>query len=651
MELIFFAVLIYFVAGCMQFAVSADKKFNILSVLNTIATILLIIPAVDTLINNYQLNEIITLNPIIGNLIFRLDALASLFVLIIGVICLIGTYYAAGYLKPYIQQGKSISSHLFLFNIFLISMISVVLSQNIIFFLISWEVMSLSSFLLLIFESEKKEVRTIGVNYLIKMHICVLFLIVGFILLNLKTNSLDFLSFNGYISDIIFLILFTGFGIKAGIVPFHTWLPKAHPVAPTHISALMSGVMIKTGIYGILRITTFYNPTLKVAYIVLLVGLASAFFGILYSIAQRNYKKMLAYSSIENIGIICTALGVGLSGMCYNNHTMAYLGFLGCLLHILNHSLFKTMLFMNVGAVYNKVHTKDMERLGGLINKMPKTAGLFLLGALAISAIPPFNGFISEFLIYCGFLTSFSVHNEFLTPVIIVSIAILAFVGAMALISFSNAFGIIFLGNARDENAKHVDSETSKTMLIPMFILGFCIVLIGLFPQYIVKLFEMPLEELTDSPATVDLSILNNISEFNIALLVIISVILTIRYFALKNKPVSIHETWGCGYDKGSAKIQYSANSFTRPFLGFLTPFYVRTLNFKQIKELFPQNTSFKSSVNDLFNAYLIEPIIKISNLILKKFYWIQSGNTQTYLLYGVIFLIISLICLLGGIL
>lgn len=647
MEAIFVAVLVYFLGGSVQFLISNKYRINFLLICNTLATIFLVLPVFSVLIKGYSFDIFLKSNSLINDLIFRLDGISAFFLMIIAFLGLVGSFYAKGYLKSYIEKENLLPSHLFFFNLFLISMILVVLSQNAIFFLISWEIMSLSSFFLLIFEDEKKEVRNIGINYLIKMHVCVLFLIVGFILLNLKTGSFDFLDYKNQFSDLIFVIMFIGFGIKAGIVPFYTWLPKAHPVAPSHISALMSGVMIKTGIYGILRMLTLYEPSLKVAYLVLIIGLLTAFFGILYSIAQRNYKKMLAYSSIENIGIICIAIAIGMLGMCYHNPIMMMFGFLGCFLHILNHSLFKSLLFMAAGVVYTKVHTKDMEKLGGLIKKMPKTATMFLIGSIAISAIPPFNGFISEFLIYMGFLGSFNSLNHILTPCMILAMGILAFVGAMALIAFTNAFSIVFLGNPRSDVVEHVDNDVNKTMLYPMLCLVMFIILIGTFPQYIINIIEFPLREFV--LVNIPYHLLINISRINVMLIILFGVIWGVRYFLLKDKHVSSNITWGCGYENATAKVQYSANSFTRPFLGFLTPFYVRELEFQQIKELFPRSTYFKSVIKDIFSVYFIEPVVKISSWIVKRFYWIQSGKTQDYLLYGVIFLIMAIACLLGG--
>ena len=648
MTLITSAIWVYTIGGILQLFLKEKNKCNLLIITNFVAAALLAMPVMFVLANNAVVESSLWMGMLVKNAIFRLDSLSAFFILIIAGIGFLGTIYSKSYLAPYIEKGKKIGSHLFLFNLFIVSMILVTLSQNIIFFLISWELMSFSSFLLMIFENEEKEVRQSGINYLITMHVGVMFLTVGFILMYLKTGSLDFASFNGKISELVFAIMFIGFGIKAGIVPLHSWLPKAHPVAPTHISALMSGVMIKTGIYGILRML-FYTgkPTITISYCVLIIGLLSAFFGILYAVAQRNYKKMLAYSSIENIGIIITGLAVGMLGLAYGNYVMCVLGFLGCFMHILNHSIFKTLMFFTAGSVYTQAHTKDMEKLGGLVHPMKGTALAFLLGSIAISALPPFNGFISEFLIYLGFLNSFSSHNYFLFTVMVAAIGILAFVGAMALIAFTNAFSVIFLGSHRTEKAEHVKNDVPSVMLLPIYVLAFCALVIGLFPQVFVNIAAFPVLNYVN--VIMPHKLLAVISTFNISLFVVIAAVLGLRALLLKNKKVEKRETWGCGYQFPSAKIQYSANSFTRPFLGFLTPFFIRELHFTQIKELFPQKTSFKSRILDLFEYYIVKPIVIVDEFIISKFYWIQSGHTQKYLIYGVVFLVLAIALLIGG--
>lgn len=647
MIILFTSIILFVFSSLAQMLFKEKYKAIIFTLFSGLATVLGLIPTTIALFQDRTFFKAVNFYGIIGNVKFVLDPLSAFFVLIILVISFLAVIYSRKYLEPY---NKNLSAHYFFLGLFIPAMILVVTVQNILFFLICWEIMSLSSFFLLLFDSEKKEVRQIAINYLITMQIGVLFLFIGFILLNLKTGTLDFANFQGHISDTIFIFLLAGFGIKAGFVPFHTWLPKAHPIAPSHVSAVMSGVMIKTGIYGILRLLTFVEaPSLLMSYLVLSIGILSAFFGILYAITQRDYKRMLAYSSIENIGLITIALGIAMLGLSYHNHLMASLGFLGVFAHVLNHSTFKSLLFLSAGSVLSKVHTTDCEHLGGLIKSMPYTASLFLIGSLAICALPPFNGFISEFFIYLAMLNGISTQNHFLFPVLIISIGILAFVGAMVLIAFTNMFSSIFLGTPRSEKVLNIktDSSTSDSsmeMLIPTGLLAIASLLIGLFPQYFMQIVINPANTFLIAPLNFPTQILSDISMYNAGLLTTVGLILSARKLLLKNKSVTIHKTWTCGYDKPNPKMQYSNYSFSRPFLGFLTPFFIRELDFKGIKELFPKSTHFKSKTIDIFEYYLIRPIINFDKFVIKKFYWVQSGNVQKYLLYGLIFLLMVII-------
>lgn len=642
MQFLFISIILFIFSGLAQILFKEKYKAIIFTLFSGLATVLGLIPTTIALFQNKTLFKTLNFNGLIGNINFVLDPLSAFFVLIILVISFLAVIYSRKYLEPY---GKSLSSHYFFLGLFIPAMILVVTVQNILFFLICWEIMSLSSFFLLLFESEKKEVRQSAINYLITMQVGVLFLLGGFILLNLKTGSLDFASFQGQISNTVFVLLFIGFGIKAGFVPFHTWLPKAHPIAPSHISAVMSGVMIKTGIYGILRMLTYIEtPSLTTSYLILVIGVISAFFGILYAIAQRDYKKMLAYSSIENVGLVAISLGIAMLGLSYHNYEMSNLGFLGVFAHILNHAIFKPLLFLTAGSVDSKTHTKDCEKLGGLIKPMPYTASLFLIGSIAICAMPPFNGFISEFFIYFAMLNGLSTENHFLFPVLIMSVGILALVGTMVLIAFANMFSSIFLGAPRSENALNVKTDSPKSMLIPIGILATFSVLIGVFPNGFMQMLINPCNIFLKTSFYFPYQILRNISIFNLTLLIIAGSVLLLRKVLLKNKVITTHKTWSCGYDKVNPKMQYSNYSFSRPFLGFLTPFFIRELDFKTMKELFPKKTHFTSKVVDIFDFYLVKPLIELDKFIIQKFYWVQSGNIQKYLLYGLVFLLLAII-------
>lgn len=653
-------LVLFFLAGLISIFLSERHKAPFVSLLSGLGTILVLIPSLDVLFNGITISNSVYLPEPIGIINLVIDPLSAFFILIISIMGFIGTAYAVGYIKPYLNKNMLISSHFFFLSILLTSMLLVVTVQNVLAFLIVWEIMSLSSFFLVIFENEKKEVLNAGINYLITMHISVLFLITGFILITLQSNSFDFSSFkqifesNSDIANLTFIIVFIGFGIKAGFVPFHTWLPKAHPAAPSHISGIMSGIMIKTGIYGILRILSLINtPSLEISYMVLIISIISALFGVLYAIAQHDLKKLLAYHSVENIGIIGIGIGIGMLGLVYNNNIITILGFSGGILHILNHSIFKELLFFGAGAVYKKSHIKNIEKLGGLIKTMPYTAVLFLIGSIAITGLPPLNGFISEFLIYLGMLHNFEIKSPVVLIISALAIASLALVGTMALLCFTKAFSIVFLGLPRSEQAESVKNDVSLIMLLPMGILALFTFLIGLFPQFAFNLVKNPVLVIIKTrqfsyDSIIPFDLFKTISAFGTGFILLCLIVYFLRCYLLKNKTVNNYKTWDCGYQAGNARMQYTASSYASPFLSFLSMFFVKEYDIKKPEELFPKEAHFQLNIIDIFEFYCINPAIKFNKKIIQKFYWIQSGNVQQYILYGLIFLIIALIGTIG---
>ncbi len=515
-------------------------------------------------------------------------------------------------------------------------------------FLICWEIMSLSSFFLVIFENEKKDVLKAGIKYLVFMHFSVLFIMIAFALLSIKSGSFDFnafksvLSANGHLADIIFILSFIGFGTKAGFVPFHNWLPDAHPAAPTHVSAIMSGVMIKTGIYGILRVLSIIGiPSKAIAYGVLIISVISALYGVLYAITQHDLKRLLAYHSIENIGIIGIGLGVGMLGLAYNAPNLVLAGFAGGILHILNHSIFKELLFLSAGSVYIKTHTRNVEVLGGLIKSMPYTAILFLIGSIAICGLPPFNGFISEFLIYFGMFKGLSVHNFFAVVAMIFAIAGLALVGTMAILCFTKAFSIIFLGMPRSETVENVQNDNSLSMILPMGFLAVLTLLIGVYPQYVFWYIKrtivsiIPMTSLNIFSVCYEpMRLMQTIAVFAIAFVAFITVLVLLKLKLTKGKVV-MHETWGCGYNRGNNHMQYTASSYASPFLSMLKPLFKKVFDIEKPKKLFPKSAHFSLHIEDIEEAYVIEPLLKSDEWFLSKFESIQNGNIQSYIKYG----------------
>jgi len=657
MKYFYIGIFLIFLGGLISTAFAEKLKAKIVSLFSGLGMVFVLIPALNVLFTGNTISKNIYFPEPIGKVNFLIDPLSAFFILVISVMCFIGTIYAIGYIKPYLNKNKLTSSHFFFLSVLITSMLLVVTVQNALFFLIVWEMMSLSSFFLVIFENEKKEVISAGINYLITMHISILFIIAGFIILTLKSGNLDFASFkqvfelNNSLANMIFIFLFIGFGIKAGFVPFHTWLPKAHPAAPSHVSGIMSGVMIKTGIYGILRILSLMSiPSVEISYFVLIISVISALFGVLYAIAQHDLKRLLAYHSVENIGIIGIGIGIGMLGLAYHNNLIAILGFSGGILHILNHSIFKELLFFAAGAVYNKTHTKNIEKLGGLIKTMPYTAAFFLIGSVAITGLPPLNGFISEFLIYLGMLHNFEIKSPVVLIISVLAIASLAFVGTMALLCFTKAFSVVFLGNPRSEEAESVKEEVSPIMLIPMGILALFTFLIGLFPQYALFLVKNPVYTIISMKETVKAldchvaSLLAMTGKAGLCFIGLFLLIYALRTLLLKNKNVCSYKTWDCGYQTGNNRMQYTASSYASPFLSFLKPFFVKEFDTKKPKGLFPKEAHFELHIHDIFEFYLINPVINANKKFLEQFYWIQSGSTQQYILYGLVFLIIALV-------
>lgn len=661
MEIYFLALGMLLIGALLSIVVKEQWKFKVCSIFSFLSALTMMLPAVAVLIKGIPLIKTVELSPITGNVDFIIDPLTAFFLIVISIMSFLGVLYANGYMKPYLNKGMNVSSHCFFFMMLIASMTMVVTVQNALFFLIVWEIMSLSSFFLVIFEGEKKEVLKAGIKYLVYMHLSVIFIMAAFILLNIKTSSLNFGAYAYYLhndasmANLIFLLAFVGFGIKAGFVPFHNWLPDAHPAAPSHVSGIMSGVMIKTGIYGILRFLLFVcTPSKMISYTVLTIAVISALYGVLYAVTQQDLKRLLAYSSIENIAIIGIGIGVGMLGLTYGNPYVAVLGFAGGILHILNHSIFKELMFFAAGSVYLKTHTRNMELLGGLMKKMPYTGLLFIVGSIAICGLPPFNGFIGEFLIYAGMIMGIPASEISLFLVLILSIAALGMVGTMAMLCFTKAAGITFLGNPRTECVEHVNEDVPRVMLIPMVILAFLAFFIGMFPQYFISIVMWPVSMLVNvdkyaaNPALDEVFkntfglILSDFSWFFLIFFAVVAVMFIVKLIV--NRKARISNTWGCGYNRLNNHVQYTGSSYANLFISTLKPLFKRVSHIKKPKELFPKEAYYELEIEDIEEAYIVKPLVMWDEKFLTKFERIQNGNIQQYILFGLIFLILAII-------
>lgn len=510
---------------------------------------------------------------VFGNIPLRIDALSAWFILIINITVFTGAWYGIGYTRHSVVTSAQQTLHWVAYIVFHASMLGVTVVQHTFVFLIVWEIMSVSSLLLILFEYSNPKTVQAALNYLIQMHIGVALITIVFVINYFASGSYDFNTFfqtfaqgNG---KWLFLILFLGFGIKAGFIPLHSWLPHAHPAAPSHVSGVMSGVIVKMGIYGILRMITYLkNDLVIIGEVILMLSMFTAFYGILNAAVHRDFKKLLAYCTIENVGIIGMGIGLGVIGKGLGNSFMEFIGFTGALLHILNHALYKSLLFFSAGNVYIQTHTRNMEHLGGVIKSMPLTAFFFLCGSLAICGFPPFNGFVSEFLIYTGLIEGIKLENIQFSSLMIVSVLFLALVGGISLLAFTKTFGIIFLGSPRREIG-HQPKEVSRFMLMPLALILVIMIAIGIFPGMLI----LPLTRVVAvfSPVIIPVTRISEVFALvsGVGMASLVLFILSASIFILKKRservlPVATSPTWGCGYTVSDSKTQYTSKSYSR---------------------------------------------------------------------------------------
>ncbi len=648
--ILFLSLLVFFVPG--------SFKYQFTLALLVCGVILTSVWSAGVLAGGNQLLEIPLSVPTAGSaFILTVDRLSAFFIIVVNITVLVGFLYARGYLAPYLRSKNPLrfSIHYFSYLWLWLSMVMVVMIRDGVSFLIVWEIMALSSFFLVIFDAEERSILKTGISYLIQMHVGMFFILIAFLIVEKDTGRMSFDALGEYFSNHgnlpLFLLFFAGFAIKAGFIPLHTWLPEAHPAAPSHVSGVMSGVMIKMGIYGILRIIIAMQSDLLVTGIIILViSLISGVLGVMMAIVQHDLKRLLAYHSIENIGIIGTGIGLGMIGLAQNNPAMTLLGFAGGLLHVLNHSLFKSLLFFNAGSVYQATHTRNIEQLGGLMKRMPYTAILFLVGSLAICGLPPFNGFISEYLIYMGMFNSLSGATLYNSIIILGSIVGLSLIGGLAIFCFTKAFGIVFLGEPRSDKAK-LAGEVTRCMIIPQFLTVTLILVIGLASPLIVKpVFNIVVKTFAiNDPVLVSGAFTSNLSQISIMGGVFVLVFVTLlvyRKYHLSRRQVNTGPTWGCGYTAGTTRQQYTATSFAYNYNHLAKPVLQTTKQMVEIKEeeIFPRRRSFISHSEDFIKKLLIDRPLDWLAGILKRIAVMQTGQIQHYILYAFIFMLLVLL-------
>ncbi|MGC8643093.1 MAG: proton-conducting transporter membrane subunit, partial [Isosphaeraceae bacterium] len=574
-----------------------------------------------------------------GSFALALDPLSAWFILPILGLSGLAAIYGSEYLDEY-RGHKSLGAPWFFFNVLVASMVMVVLARNGVLFLVAWEVMSLASYFLVTFEDEQEEVRAAGRTYLIATHLGTAFLLAFFVLLGGPVGSLDFAAVSAAgvpaaaPGSVLFLLALVGFGTKAGFMPLHVWLPEAHPAAPSHVSAVMSGVMVKVGIYGLVRtLTLLPDAPAWWGWLLIGVGILSGIWGVLFALAQHDLKRLLAYHTVENIGIIALGLGVGLLGASSGTPLVAVLGITGALLHVVNHALFKGLLFLGAGSVAQASGTRDLDLLGGLSKRMPWVAGAFIVGAVAIVGLPPLNGFASEFLIYLGaFRGGVGFAPARAVPCLLV-IAALALIGGLAALCFTKVVGIVFLGEPRTERAARAH-RPGWLMVAPQLVLATGCLLVGLTAPGIVMVLvpiavsvarlgpvlPTPLVEGAAEP-------LSAVVWAAIGLLVVALALVLLRRALLAGREVEHGLTWDCGYARPTVRMQYTASSFVQPATAFFAAFLHTRNRYAAPAGLFPHHAAFGTETPDLWMELLYQPAFRAFGRAAGRLRWLQHGR------------------------
>jgi hydrogenase-4 component B len=608
-----------------------------------------------------------------GNPVFtwaiRLDPLSAYFNVTLAVLAAAVSLYSFGYLRE-MEGRRNLGSFGFFFNLLLLSLALVFTASNAFFFLVAWEVMALTAFCLISFEHEKKETRNAGVLFLIMSHAGTGLLLIAFLVLASASGSLDFSSFHLLASRLtplqqgtVFLLFLFGFGVKAGMVPVHIWLPEAHPVAPSNVSALMSGIVIKTGIYGMARVFfDFYGaPPIWMGTVVLALGVVSALLGVLYALMEHDLKRLLAWHSIENIGIILMGFGAALMFRSLGQANLAALALIAALYHTFNHAIFKGLLFLGAGSVVQATHTRNMEKMGGLIRLMPVTALCFLVGAVAISGLPPLNGFVSEWLTYQALLAGFGTTQSLTRLMFPIAGSLLALTAALAAACFVKAFAIPFLALPRSEEAADA-REASLPMRAGMAVLAVGCVALGLGATWFVRVFDPITQQALGVRASSALVTAHGmaltpgtahggtISTAGMALLFLLAAAAFALPLALRWRRRSVTgPVWDCGLPGLTADNEYTATAFSKPLRMIFSALYRPRREIQaeyEVSPHYPSAIRFESEIERTFEKRLYDPLRERIMAAANRMKGIQAGSINLYLAY--IFITLILLLLFG---
>jgi formate hydrogenlyase subunit 3/multisubunit Na+/H+ antiporter MnhD subunit len=585
-----------------------------------------------------------------GSLSFGLDPLSAYFLVPVLGLSALAAIYGRAYLSTY-TDSRRVAASWFFFNGLCAAMVTVTLARNGILFLVAWETMSLCAYVLVSFDHESAEAGRAGWIYLIASHAGTAALLGLFVLLgdSLGAERGGALSSAGASTGTLLALALVGFGVKAGIVPLHVWLPEAHAAAPSHVSALMSGAMVKLGYYGLLRVVLVLGGVPSAFGLSLAaLGLVGALLGISLSLSQRDLKRALAHSSVENLGLIGLALGLGLASVGRGDDTLAVLGLAAGLFHVWNHAAMKGLMFFSAGAVQHAAGTRDLERLGGLSRRMPRAAGLFAVGALALAALPPLNGFATEWLLYLGLFHAVTTETPVGSAAASIALGLVAFVGALGAAGFVRLFGIVFLGQARSDSAEHAHDVRGSMLAVMAGTAALCVA-IGLAPALALRAVAAPLGqllaaqegELALTPAVLALAPLPALS---LALWVAVAVVAAALVARIRRGARAQDETWACGYAAPGARMQYTALSFSQPFARGVLP---RVLSPRArpapLAGVCPTASSLRPDYGEPIVARIYEPLLAAAASYFTRLRLLQQGSMQLYVAYIMVAVVAAL--------
>ena len=588
----------------------------------------------------------------------RVNALSAYFNLTLGILAAAVSVYSFGYVRQ-MEGRRNVGVLGCFYNILLLSLTLVFVAGNAFFFLVAWEIMALAAWGLVSFEHEKERTRRAGMLFLIMSHAGSGLLLIAFLILARASGSLDFATFHHLASalpawqqGVVFLLFFLGFGVKAGVVPLHVWLPEAHPVAPSNISALMSGIVIKTGIYGMALVffDFFDAPPAWAGILVLSAGVLSALLGVLYALMEHDLKRLLAYHSIENIGIILIGFGAAMIFRALGHPTLAAVALIAGLYHTLNHAIFKCLLFLGAGAVHHSTGTRNMEEMGGLIRRMPVTALCFLTGAIAISGLPPLNGFVSEWLTYQALLAGFGSTQSLTRVIFPIAGALLALTAALAAACFVKAFGISFLALPRSENAAQAHEAPLSMRLGMGFLAAGCLAL-GLGATWFLPVFDPITEQLIGPRVSSALTAANGfaisagtahagtVSTVGIAAMLVLLSAIPAFFWLVWGRAGrrATGPTWDCGLPGLTADNEYTATGFSKPIRMIFSALYRPRREIQaeyEVSPYYPTAIRFESEIEPSFEKRMYDPFRGWLYRMAGRMRSVQAGSIHAYLAY-----------------